>query len=86
MGITEEMSMKKVPETKPLLHKDKEGDPIQDSWHYRIVIGMLHDLKCSTRPYLAMAVYQCAWFCEDPKYSHEIAVRQIGKCILGSKK
>ena len=27
MGIAEEMNIKKVPATKPLLHKDKERDP-----------------------------------------------------------
>ena len=46
---------------------------------------MLNYLKCSTRPELTMAVHQCTWFCEDPKRSHEIAVRQIGKYLLDTK-
>ena len=31
MGITEKMNIKKVPATKPLLYKDKEGDPRHNS-------------------------------------------------------
>ena len=85
MGITEEIKIKKLPATKPLLHKDKEGDPRQYSWHYRTIICMLNYLKCSTRPDLEMAVHQYARFCEDPKRSHELAVRKIGKYILGTK-
>ena len=29
-----------------------------------------------------MSVHQCARFCEDPKRSHELALRQIGKYLL----
>ena len=85
MGITDDVNIKKVPASTPLLHKDKEGSPRQHTWHYRTVIGMLNYLKCSTRSDLAMAVHQCARFCEDPKRSHELAVRQIGKYLLGTK-
>ena len=46
---------------------------------------MLHCLKFSTRLNIAIAVHQCARFCEDPKRSHELAVRQIGKHLLGTK-
>ena len=46
---------------------------------------MLNYLKYSTRPDLAMAVHQCAQFCENTKQSHELAVKQIGKYLLGTK-
>jgi len=62
MEITKDMNIKKVPASKPLLHKDKEGAPRQHTWRYRTVIGMLNYLKCSTRPDLGMAVHQCARF------------------------
>ena len=71
MSITEEMNIKKLPATKHLLHKDKEGYPIQHSWYYRTVIGLLNYLKYSTRLDLAMR-------------SYEVAVRQIGKYLIGT--
>ena len=85
MGIINRMNIKKVPASKPLLRKDKEGAPRQHTWHYRTVIGMLNYLKCSTRPDIGMAVHQCARFYEDPKRSHELVVRQIRKYLLGPK-
>ena len=45
---------------------------------------MLTYLKYSTRLDLSMVVHQCARFCEDPKRSHDIAVKQIGKYLLGT--
>ena len=32
-----------------------------------------------------MSVHQYARFCEDPKRSHELAVIQVGKYLLGTK-
>ena len=85
MQVDSKMNIKKTPSTKPLLHKNKDGDPRKHTWHYRSVIGMLNYLKGSTRPDLDFVVHQCARFSEDPKASHEQAVRQIGKYLLGTK-
>ena len=85
MEIDDKMNPKSAPATKPLLHKDKDGDPRKYSWNYRQVIGMLNYLQGSTRPDIAMATHQCARFSADPKASHERAVRYIGKYLLGTK-
>ena len=85
MEIDDTMNPKKVPVMKPLLHKDKDGDPRKTAWNYRHVIGMLNYLQGSTRPDISMATHQCARFSSDPKASHERAVRYIGKYLLGTK-
>ena len=73
------------PAVKPLLHRDLDGEPRRTPWNYRSVIGMMNYLQQSTRPDLAFAVHQCARFCNDPKRSHERAVKRIGKYLLGTK-
>ena len=85
MEVANKMNAKSVPSTKPLLHKNKDGDPRKHHWHYRSVIGMLNYLTNSTRPDIAFSTHQCARFSEDPKALHESAVRQIGKYLLGTK-
>ena len=73
---------KTTPATKPLLHKDADGAPRKDTWNYRAAVGMLNYLASNTRPELSMAVHQCARFCNDPKLSHEKAVKQIARYLL----
>eukprot|EP00957_Ditylum_brightwellii_P058943 4470200-Ditylum_brightwellii.AAC.1 len=38
-------------------------------------------LQGTSCPDISMPVHQCARFCNDPKLSHERAVRQIAKCL-----
>ena len=85
MEINDKVNPKSIPATKPLLHKDKDGDSRKTQWNYRQVIGMLNYLQGSTRPDISMATHQCARFTSDPKASHERAVRYIGKYLLGTK-
>ena len=60
-----------------ILTKNKAEPPRKEKWHYRSVIGMLNFLVNSTHPELAYAVQQCARFCDEPKVSHEKAVKKI---------
>ena len=68
-----------------MLHRDLDGPVRRYAWNYRQAVGMLGYLQGSTRPDIATAVYQCARFCNDPKLSHERAIRRIGKYLHGSK-
>ena len=43
---------------------------------------MLNYLANNTRPELAMAVHQCARFCNEPMLSHERAIKRIGRYLL----
>lgn len=74
-----------TPVVKPLLHRDIDGEPRRTSWNYRSVIGMMNYLQQSTRPDISMAVHQCARFCNNPRLSHERAVKRIVKYLIGTK-
>jgi hypothetical protein len=63
-------------EDKKLLDRDEEGPGRTYQWSYRSIMGMLNYL-CGTRPDILFAVHQCARFCENPKLSHEKAVKRI---------
>ena len=66
------------------LTKDDHGPNRKESWNYRSVIGMLNFLVNSTRPELAFSVHQCARFCSNPKHSHEQAVKNIIRYLIGT--
>ena len=68
------------------LTKDEHGPARKESWNYRSVIGMLNFLVNSTHPELTFAVHQCARFCANPKHSHEQAVKNIIRYIIGTCK
>ena len=76
---------KPTPAVKPLLHKDEKGDKRKNVWSYRKAIGMLTYLQGTTRPDISMAVHQCARFSQNPKLSHERAVKRVGRYLLGTK-
>ena len=46
-----------VPAVKPLLHKNVEGLPRNNSWNYRTAIGMMTYLQGKSRPDISMAVH-----------------------------
>ena len=74
-----------TPAVKPLLHKDTNGIPRNNSWNYRTAIGMLTYLQGTSRPDISMAVHQCARFSMKPMLSHERAVKRIGRYLLGTR-
>ncbi|KAI2506683.1 hypothetical protein MHU86_7784 [Fragilaria crotonensis] len=56
---------------------DPDGPPMQESWSYRSVVGMLLYLSTNTRPDIAFAVSQVARFSHNPKKSHASAIKTI---------
>jgi hypothetical protein len=58
-----------------VLHKDTQGEPFHESFHYRSIIGKLNYLEKSTRPDLSFTMHQCARFCSELKKSHATAVK-----------
>jgi len=83
--IEEHEKSKDTPIVKPMLHRDLDGPPRRYAWNYRQAVGMLGYLQGSTRPDIATAVHQCARFCNEPRLSHERAIRRIGKYLQGNK-
>ena len=80
-----ECSPNKTPSTREALGSDETGAPMEDSWNYRSVIGMLLYLSTNTRPDIAYAVSQAARFSHNPKKSHASAVKTIIRYLSGSK-
>ena len=75
----------KTPATREALASDPDGEPMQDSWNYRSIIGMLLYLSTNTRPDIAYAVSQVARFSHMPKNSHASAVKTILRYLSGTK-
>ena len=71
--------------TTRILQPDDDGTPFDNHFHYRSVIGKLNFLEKSTRPDIAYAVHQCARFSANPKQSHAIAVKRIGRYLLATR-
>ena len=59
------------------LGSDKEGEPFQEKWNYRAIVGMLLYLATNTRIDIGFAVSQVARFGANPKQSHAKAVKQL---------
>jgi hypothetical protein len=73
-----------TPATKHALSKDPEGEPMNDPWSYRSVVGMLLYLASNTRPDIVFAVSQAARFSHEPKKSHATAVKTLVRYLAGT--
>ena len=65
----------KTPTSQTALGSDPEGPPINEN--YSSVVGMLLYLSMNTRPGIAFAVSQVAWFTSNLKQSHASAAKMI---------
>ena len=70
-------------ERQPLI-KDENGPPRQDSFNYASVVGMLLYLSGHTRPDLTYSVSQVARFMFTPNHRHEVAIKMIGRYLIGT--
>ena len=84
-GAESNCNDKYTPAASQILNKDVMGKPRKRTWNYRTAVGMLSYLQNQTRPDIAMAVHQTAWFCNDPKLCHEQAINRIRKYLLGTR-
>ena len=66
-----------TPATQASLGIDPDGPPMNESWSYRSIVGMLLYLSTNTRPDIAFAVSQVARFSHNPKKSHASAVKTL---------
>ena len=74
----------KTPALKASLGCDADGEPMEEDWNYRSVVGMLLYLSTNTRPDIAYAVSQVARFGHNPKKSHATAVKMIVRYLAGT--
>jgi hypothetical protein len=84
MGL-EGATPKATPAESGALPSDASGDPCDENFNYRSVVGMLMYLSSNTRPDLTFAVHQCARFSHRPRRSHEQALKRIGRYLVGTK-
>jgi hypothetical protein len=68
-----------------ILHRDEDGQERKTEFHYRWIIGQLNYLAATTRPEIFFAVHQSARFCDNPKMSHEKAVKRIIRYLKRTK-
>ena len=83
-GMVEANSVKTPACSSVILSKDPDGEDRKESWNYRAIVGMLNYLVNCTHPELSFAVHQCARFCNDPKRSHEQAIKRVIRYLRGT--
>ena len=84
MGL-EGANPKSTPAEYGSLPADKEGEPCNESFNYASVIGMLMYLQGHSRPDIGYVVHACARYTHNPKWSHELALKRIGKYLIGTR-
>ena len=83
-GMTD-CNSNRTPTTKEALASDEKGEPMEDAWNYKSIVGMLLYLSTNTRPDIAYAVSQVARFSHSPRKSHASAVKTIIRYLAGTK-
>jgi hypothetical protein len=68
-----------------IVGRDLDGKQFNERWDYRSVIGKLNFLEKSTRLDIGYASHQCVRFSIDPKESHAVAVKRIGRYLKGTR-
>ena len=84
MGL-ENAKKAKTPATEQRLPKDENGEPCNETFNYASVVGMLMYLAGNTRPDISFAVHQCARYTHFPRHSHEVALKRIGRYLIGTR-
>jgi len=80
----DECNPNSTPSTLDPLGPDKEGQPMDESWEYASIVGMLMYLANNTRPDIAHAVHACARYTHQPKKSHATAIKHILRYLKGT--
>jgi hypothetical protein len=58
--------------------------PASGDFNYQSAVGIAMFLTNNTRLDCAMAVHQCARYSADPRQRHEVAMKRIGRYLLGT--
>jgi hypothetical protein len=75
-----------TPAAQAALGIDPDGPPMEETWSYRSIVGMLLYLSTNTRPNIAFAISQVARFCDSPKKSHASAVKTLVRFLHHTSK
>ena len=63
------------------LGSDPDGEPFDEEWNYRSIVGMMLYLSTNSRPDIAFGVSQVCRFGFAPKKSHGKAVKMIARYL-----
>ena len=68
------------------LVKDEDGEPATGQFSYSSVIGMLLYLSGHSRPDITYTMNCCARYMFNPRHSHEMALKWIGRYLKATRK
>ena len=78
-------NLKQTPAEFGTLPANKNGELCNEPFNYASIIGMLSYLSGHTRPELEFSVHQCGRYAHNPRAKHEIAVKRIGRYLVGTR-
>jgi hypothetical protein len=84
LGLTDSTSTKATPAAE-ILGPFKSSPPFEESFNYRSVLGKILYVSSNTRCEITLANHQCARFSIDPRSPHGVAIKRIGRYLLGSR-
>ena len=68
--------------TTKLIGPNPDGEPFEEDWYYRSILGKLNFLEKLSRGEIAYALHQCARFASNPKASHGKAIKHVDRYLL----
>jgi hypothetical protein len=80
-----ECNAKSTPANQTPLGSDVNGAPLDGSFDYASIVGMMMYLSSNSRPAIQFAVHQCARFTHNPKRTHGDTILQICWYLRGTK-
>ena len=83
-GLTDSTSSKLTPAAE-ILGPHKDAAPFNDAYNYRSVIRKIGYLASNTRLEVSLANHQYARFSNDPRTPHGVALKRIGRYLLGTR-
>jgi hypothetical protein len=84
LGLEDSASSKITPAA-DILGPFKARPPFEETFNYWSVLGKILYVSSNTRCEITLANHQCARFSIDPRSPHGVALRRIGRYLLGSR-
>jgi Reverse transcriptase (RNA-dependent DNA polymerase) len=83
-GLSDSASSKPTPAAE-VLGPFKSSPPFEEVFNYRSVLGKILYVSSNTRCEITLANHQCARFSIDPWSPHGVALKRIGRYLLGTR-
>lgn len=83
-GLSDSTSSKLTPAAE-VLGSFKSSPPFEEAFNYRSVLGKILYVSSNTRCEITLANHQCARFSIDPRSPHGVALKRIGRYLLGTR-